>query len=609
MCGLCGFTRHEKEDFHGSALNNMMDKIIHRGPDSEGTYEGENIMLGFRRLSIIDLDEGSQPIYNEDRTKVIVFNGEIYNYQSLRAEMIEKGHIFSTNSDTEVLIHLYEEYGTGLLNHIRGMFAFAIYDMEKDELFCARDFFGIKPFYYALCNGELVFASEIKSILEYPGIKKEVNTLALENYLTFQYSVLEETFFKGIYKLMPSHYLIFKENQLEKIRYFQPEFTPDKALSLTEAIDAIDKGVEESIKMHKISDVEVGSFLSSGVDSSYVAACFKGDKTFTVGFDYDNYNEIEYAKSLSEKVGIENYSKTITTEEFWDVLPKVQYQMDEPLADAAAIALYFVSQMASQHVKVALSGEGADEFFGGYNIYKEPIDLKILTDLPMPIRRLLGKIASKIPFKIKGKNFFIRGSKTVEERFIGNANVFSKKEREAILKDPAGKFDPMEITGPLYEKIKNYDDITKMQYIDIHLWLIGDILLKADKMSMAHSLEVRVPYLDKEIFKIASKIPVNYRVNKTATKYAFRMAAKRHLPEDVANKKKLGFPVPIRIWLKEDKYYHIVKAEFESENAELFFNKEKLSALLNGHRAGKADNSRKIWTVFMFLIWYRAYFN
>lgn len=609
MCGLCGFTRHEKEDFHGSALNNMMDKIIHRGPDSEGTYEGENIMLGFRRLSIIDLDEGSQPIYNEDRTKVIVFNGEIYNYQSLRAEMIEKDHVFSTNSDTEVLIHLYEEYGTGLLNHIRGMFAFAIYDMEKDELFCARDFFGIKPFYYALCNGELVFASEIKSILEYPGIKKEVNTLALENYLTFQYSVLEETFFKGIYKLMPSHYLIFKENQLEKIRYFQPEFTPDKALSLTEAIDAIDKGVEESIKMHKISDVEVGSFLSSGVDSSYVAACFKGDKTFTVGFDYDNYNEIEYAKSLSEKVGIENYSKTITTEEFWDVLPKVQYQMDEPLADAAAIALYFVSQMASQHVKVALSGEGADEFFGGYNIYKEPIDLKILTDLPMPIRRLLGKIASKIPFKIKGKNFFIRGSKTVEERFIGNANVFSKKEREAILKDPAGKFDPMEITGPLYEKIKNYDDITKMQYIDIHLWLIGDILLKADKMSMAHSLEVRVPYLDKEIFKIASKIPVNYRVNKTATKYAFRMAAKRHLPEDVANKKKLGFPVPIRIWLKEDKYYHIVKAEFESENAELFFNKEKLSALLDGHRAGKADNSRKIWTVFMFLIWYRAYFN
>ncbi|MBE6012907.1 asparagine synthase (glutamine-hydrolyzing) [Anaeropeptidivorans aminofermentans] len=609
MCGLCGFTRHEKEDFHGSALNNMMDKIIHRGPDSEGTYEGENIMLGFRRLSIIDLDEGSQPIYNEDRTKVIVFNGEIYNYQSLRAEMIEKDHVFSTNSDTEVLIHLYEEYGTGLLNHIRGMFAFAIYDMEKDELFCARDFFGIKPFYYALCNGELVFASEIKSILEYPGIKKEVNTLALENYLTFQYSVLEETFFKGIYKLMPSHYLIFKENQLEKIRYFQPEFTPDKALSLTEAIDAIDKGVEESIKMHKISDVEVGSFLSSGVDSSYVAACFKGDKTFTVGFDYDNYNEIEYAKSLSEKVGIENYSKTITTEEFWDVLPKVQYQMDEPLADAAAIALYFVSQMASQHVKVALSGEGADEFFGGYNIYKEPIDLKILTDLPMPIRRLLGKIASKIPFKIKGKNFFIRGSKTVEERFIGNANVFSKSEREAILKDPAGKFDPMEITGPLYEKIKNYDDITKMQYIDIHLWLIGDILLKADKMSMAHSLEVRVPYLDKEIFKIASKIPVNYRVNKTATKYAFRMAAKRHLPEDVANKKKLGFPVPIRIWLKEDKYYHIVKAEFESENAELFFNKEKLSALLDGHRAGKADNSRKIWTVFMFLIWYRAYFN
>lgn len=609
MCGLCGFTRNENKEEHIGAIKAMMNKIIHRGPDSEGIHEGDNVMLGFRRLSIIDIsEEGSQPIYNEDGSIVIVFNGEIYNYQALREELIEKGHIFKTHTDTEVIIHLYEEHGKDLLNYLRGMFAFAIYDSNKNQLFCARDFFGIKPFYYGFHEGALIFASEIKAILEYPGFKREVNPIALENYLTFQYSVLEETFFKGIYKLMPSHCLTFKDGNLEIERYFQPEFQPDKSAGLDNTIEEIDKTILETIEMHKVSDVEVGSFLSSGVDSSYVAACFKGDKTFTVGFDYDKYNEIEYAQTLSKAVGIENYSKTITTEEYWDVLPKVQYQMDEPLADASAIALYFVSQMAAQHVKVALSGEGADEFFGGYNIYKEPLDLKVLTDLPMPIRKFLGKLASLIPFKIKGKNFFIRGSKNVEDRFIGNANIFSKPERERLLKSPTGQYSPSEITKPIYDKIKGYDDITKMQYIDIHLWLIGDILLKADKMSMAHSLEVRTPYLDKEVFKLASKIPVNYRVNKTATKYAFRLAARKHLPEAVADKKKLGFPVPIRIWLRDEKYYNIVKSEFESDRAKEFFNTDELSVLLQRHYSGKEDNSRKIWTVLMFLIWHREYF-
>ncbi len=609
MCGFCGFSGNAYGDSNKKIINDMIDKISHRGPDSMGVHIDDSISLGFRRLSFIDLVDGTQPMYNEDESIVIVFNGEIYNYKPLSLELQKKGHTFKTKSDTEVLIHLYEEYKEDMLKHVRGMFAFVIFDLKSKNLFAARDFFGIKPFYYSVLeDGNILFGSEIKSFLAYPAFKKEVNTLALENYLTFQYSVLDETFFKGVFKLPPGHYMTFKDGQLSINKYFEPKFEP-KEMSLTSAVNAIDKVVLDSIQKHKISDVEVGSFLSSGVDSSYVAACFQGAKTFTVGFDYDNYNEIEYAKTFSQHIGIENYNKTITTQEYWDSLSKVQYHMDEPLADPSAVALYFVSQVARKHVKAAMSGEGADEFFGGYNIYKEPLDLRILTSLPMWLRRLLGGVAGKIPFAIKGKNFFIRGSKTVEERFIGNANIFSKNEREELLKSPTGSPSPMQLTSKYYEYAKNYDDITKMQLLDINLWLVGDILLKADKMSMANSLEVRVPFLDKEVFKVASKMPTGYRVNKQDTKYAFRLAAKSHMPESVAKKKKLGFPVPIRIWLKEDKYYQRVKDAFLSPAAKEYFNTDKLVGLLNDHKAGKKDNSRKIWTVYMFLVWYEEFFG
>ncbi len=606
MCGFTGFTGNlaNKEEI----IEKMMNRIIHRGPDSSGIHSDENVTLGFRRLSIIGLENGSQPMYNEDGSIVIVFNGEIYNYASIKEELLKNGHIFKSEADTEVLVHLYEEKGMDMLKDIRGMFAFVIYDKNKNTLYAVRDFFGIKPFYYTNINGNLVFGSEIKSFLEYPEFKKEVNELALENYLSFQYSVLEETFFKGVFKLMPGHYLKYKDGKVDITRYFEPMFEP-QPMKLQEAIKAVDHSLQESIKIHKVSDVEVGSFLSSGVDSSYVAATFKGDKTFTVGFDYENYNEINYAKDLSKEIGIENFNKTITTDEYWDAISKVQYHMDEPLADPSAIALYFVSNLASKHVKVALSGEGADEFFGGYNIYKEPFDISFITVLPKPIRKALAKIVKLIPFSFKGKNLFIRASKDVEERFIGNANMFSKEERESILKNPTGKYAPMDITKPLYDKVKHLDDVTKMQYIDLNLWLVGDILLKADKMSMANSLEVRVPFLDKEVFKVASKIQSDYRVNKQATKYVFRMASKEYLPEMVSTKKKLGFPVPIRVWLKEDKFYNRVKEAFCSDVAKKYFNTDKIVGYLDNHRQGKGDFSRKIWTIYMFLVWHKQFFE
>lgn len=606
MCGFCGFTGELLKS--ESILSSMMDKIVHRGPDSEGKHIDENIAMGFRRLSIIDLGFGAQPMYNETDDVVITFNGEIYNYQELREELIEKGHVFKNNSDTECLIHAYEEYGKDMLQYLRGMFSFVIWDAKNETLFGARDYFGIKPFYYAQVDGNLIFASEIKSILEYPGFKKEVNKEALESYLTFQYSVLPETFFKGVYKLMPSHCITYKKGIIDIERYWEPKFDAEEGKTFDQFVEEIDSAMQDSIKKHKISDVEVGSFLSSGVDSSYVAACFKGDKTFTVGFDYAKYNEIDFAKKLSKKIEIDNYSKLISKEEYWDVLPTVQYHMDEPLADPSAVALYFVSQTAAKHVKVALSGEGADEFFGGYNIYKEPDALHPITSLPMPLRKVMGGIAKALPFKVKGKNYIIRGSKNLEERFIGNAFMFNQKERESILKSSSGKHTPMSITKPFYDKVKDKDDVTKMQYIDIHLWLIGDILLKADKMSMAHSLEVRVPFLDKEVFDIARRLPKKFKVTKENTKVAMRAAANKYVPNMVAEKKKLGFPVPIRIWLKEEKYYNQVKAAFESQGAKEFFKTEEIVKFLDDHKNGKEDNSRKIWTIYMFLVWYQRFF-
>ena len=608
MCGICGFTGHQYNDNDQSVIKKMSSKIKHRGPDGEGYYVDDVVSLGFRRLSFLDLEkEGDQPMYNEDKNIIIVFNGEIYNYKPLREMLIEKGHVFSSTTDTEVIIHLYEEYKEKLLDHIRGMFAFTIYEKDTGKLFGARDFFGIKPYYYSEVDNQFIFSSEIKSILQHPAIQREVNPNALENYLTFQYSPLQETFFKGIYKLLPGHYFTYQDGHLMITKYFDINFEPSHG-RLTKIVEDIDAALGDSIDHHMVSDVEIGSFLSSGVDSSLVASRFGGKQTFTVGFDYEKYNEIGYAKALSDSLGITNHSKVITTKEYWDALSKIQYHMDEPLADASAVALYFVSGIAKKHVKGVLSGEGADELFGGYNIYKEPMALATFAKLPAPLRKFLAFVVKKIPKNFKGKSFLIRASQTLEERFIGNAKIFSEEERKKLLKT-TGDISVADITGPFYQKVSHCDDVTKMQYLDLHMWLVGDILLKADKMSMAHSLEVRVPYLDKEVYKVAMSVPTEHRVNKQNTKYAFRLSTRKYVKSEVASKKKLGFPVPIRIWLKEDKYYNTVKTAFESNAAQTYFNCDKLVALLDAHKAGEVDNSRKIWTIYMFLVWYHEYFE
>lgn len=607
MCGFCGFTGDliNREQL----LREMANKITHRGPDSEGLYLDDTLAMAFRRLSIIDLEGGNQPIENEDGTKVLMFNGEIYNYRDLREELLAAGHTFKTSSDSEVLLHGFEEWEAGLLDRVRGMFAFAVWDKPSRSLFLARDFFGIKPMHYTLLpDGRLVFGSEIKSLLTHPDVPREFNEAALDNYLSYQYSLPRETFFKGIYCLQPGHYLRYKNGQMEETRYWEATFRPDESMTLEQAVDQIDEAFTNSVEAHRISDVEVGCFLSGGVDSCFVASYFGGQKAFTVGFDNgEHYNETEFAAELAKEVGIEHHRHLITPEEYWESLPQVQYMLDQPLADPACVALYFVSKLASQYVKVVLSGEGADELFGGYRIYHEPFSLAGYQRLPRALRRMLASVVRAIPFDFKGKSFIIRGSKSLEERFIGNAYMFSKKEKARLLKSiPAT--DPTEHTAAWYERCKGLDDVTRMQYLDINRWMVGDILLKADRMSMAHSLELRVPFLDKRVFEVASRIPVKHRIGGGTTKYAMRLAARRHMPEKDTARPKLGFPVPIRIWLQQEPYYNRVKEAFTSEDAARFFNTDVLVEFLDEHYRGRRDNSRKIWTVYMFLVWYRAYF-
>ena len=602
MCGFVGFV--DKEKNKKKIIKDMADIIVHRGPDSDGYYTNDSIALGFRRLSIIDLDGGSQPIYNKDKSKVIVFNGEIYNYKELREELVAKGYEFVTKSDTEVILHGYEEYDSEILNKLRGMFAFIIYDSKDDSIFGARDFYGIKPLYYYKTDEEFMFGSEIKSFLGHPKFKKELNRDMLKQYLTFQYSVSEDTFFKNVYKLRPGHYFRYKDGHMDIEKYYEIDLTSDDSKSLEEWKAIIRKELNESIKYHKVSDVEVGSFLSSGVDSSIVATLSDVDKTFTVGYDNKKYSEVDYAKELSKKINVKNVSKKISKEEYFDKFSLIQYHMDEPLADPSAVALYFVANTASKYVKVALSGEGADEIFGGYNRYHEPYSVSWYNKIPYFIRRGIGILA--YPFRNHtGFNFLVRRSKKLEDRYVGNAFIFEPEDANKILsyKD---KRTFKELTKPYYEKAKNYDDVGKMQYIDFNFWLIGDILLKADKMSMANSLEVRVPFLDKNLISNVISIPSKYKIVGNETKYAFRQVCKETLDPKWADKKKLGFPVPIREWIKDDDVYNDIYNVFKG--AKEFFNVDKIIKLLNQHKKGKRDNSRKIWTIYSFLIWYQEYF-
>lgn len=612
MCGICGAIGYEeKTDKKKEVLLNMMEAIRHRGPDGGRQYVRETVMLGFRRLSIIDHENGMQPMQNEDGGVVLVCNGEIYNFQIMRKKLMKRGHSFKSLSDSEVLVHGYEEYGTGLLDELRGMFSFAIWDEKEQSLFAARDGFGIKPFYYARINGAFVFASEIKSILEFPGYRPVLNEEAPEQYVSFQYSVLPETFFRGIYRLMPGHYLEYKDGDLRITRYFEPTLKPGEKGRWTESGSGIQEAILDSVKRHLVSDVEVGSFLSGGVDSSLIAVMSGCKKTFTACFtgEGDLYDEAGDVKKLAGTIGVENDCRDIGREEFLAAVPRVMYYLDEPSGDASAVALYFLAGLASEKVKVVLSGEGADEIFGGYNIYLEPKMLRYMNWIPFGIRRALSKAAKLVlPEHMKGRNYLVRAGQKLPERYIGNAYIFHDGEREKLLlRDVSAA--PQGILREEYENNAYLKDSDRMQSLDLKYWLPGDILQKADKLSMAHSLELRVPYLDREVFRTARQIPHSEKTKHYTTKYILRRIAARFLPQNVSRRKKLGFPVPIRNWIMEDAWYERMSELFSGCAAARYFHTDYLLELLEAHRAGRADNSRKLWTVYAFLVWYEIFFE
>lgn len=619
MCGIVAFVDNEKSQLKDTLIKKMKDRIIHRGPDAEGQYVDDDVALGFRRLSFVDVKSGNQPIFNEDQSKIIEFNGEIYNFEELRGELIEKGHTFTTHADTEVILHGYEEWGKDVLQKLRGMFAFIIWDTKTKEMFGARDHFGIKPLYYAQMNGTFFVGSEIKAFLDHPNFEMELNKRALKSYMTFQYNVTQETFFKGVYRLPEAHYFTYKDGKFAMEQYWDEDFDPTDE-SFDQAVDNIDNVVKNSVKAHTFADkgIKVGSFLSAGVDSSLVTALMRPNNTFSIGFD-SGYDETKQARELAAKLDLKNTDKLLTDEEAFKTFPLIQYYLDEPDSNPSVVPLYFLNKLAKDNgYKALLSGEGADELFAGYTAYGFNTKVKFIRWVTEQLKKLPKDQRYKLGKWLEGKHFhgsehLYRNLAPARDTFIGQAYIFSPAEANEYLK-PEYQDGPSitDLLKPLYdkcdEKKPEMNEVAKKQYVDLHRFMPGDICLKADKMSMANSVEIRVPLLDKEVMKVAETTPTKYLFNDKGTKWAFRMAANRHLPEEWATRPKLGFPTPVREWLREEKYYKEVRNLFAQDFVKEFFDQDKLLQLADDNFAGKVDGRRKIWTVYTFLVWYKLYF-
>jgi len=550
---------------------------------------------------------GSVCIYNANKSMMITGYGDINNYKELRTTLINKGYIFKTNNVLEVILHGYEEYKTRILSQIEGSFSFLIYDIEEDTLFVGRDQLGIKPLYYTVQKGSITVASSLKKLLNHFNVDKKINHSALENYLSFQYSVLEESFYQKIYKLNPGSYLIYKNNKIKIKKYYELKFKINNNITFDEYTDKINQLTKNIVKEYEDKEKKVATFLSSGIDSSYITALSKKVKdTYTIGFNNYKNNESLYAKELAENLNKKSNLLEINSDKYFEAVNEIQSFIDEPLADPASVGLYLLCKEASKNYNTVFVGEGADEFFGRYTIYQEP--LNAYYKIPFIIRRAIGSITSLFP-KVRGINFLVRKCKKIEERYIGNANVFSTKERRKILNKKSGAPSTLDVVKPYYLKVNDLDDITKMQYIDINLWLVGDELFNAEMMGNFNNVKLLAPFLDKRLVDLGLTVPLQYRVNKFTTKYVLREAAKKVLPEKWYNKKKLGFPIPLRNWLREDKYYQIVKIAFESQEAQRFFNIKEIIKLLEEHKNEKKDNSRKIWVIYIFILWYKKNFN
>jgi len=617
MCGITGKIYLAKErNINPGELKNMTDIICHRGPDDEGFFINKNIGLGFRRLSIIDLDTGHQPLSNASGSKWIVFNGEIYNFLELRQHLIQKGYSFKTKTDTEVILKLYEEYDTRCLEYLRGMFAFAIWDNDQKQLFCARDRFGIKPFYYYYDNEKFVFGSEIKAILKSENIDKTLSNDALDSYFTFGYITSDLSIYKEIKKLQPSHYLIlsFKDKvKLEIKRYWEIIFEPDYSKTENQWKEEIKSAFSESVKLHMISDVPLGAFLSGGIDSSSVVAMMTKNsnqpiKTFSIGFKEQKYNELQYAREIAIKYGCDHHEQIVEPESM-SLLPKLVSAYDEPFADSSAIPTYYVSKLARNHVTVALSGDGGDELFAGYDLYKS---LKSIYSSPLNFKFpglnkfIWGNIHKIIPYNVRGKSatYFLSKNRNLVSAY---SNVWPKEERKKLLLNH-GTMSTLNASESYKEQIlkKGINDgfVTNMQNLDLQTYMVDSILTKVDRASMMNSLEVRVPLLDHIFAELTFKIPWQLKLKKNEQKYILKQAMASYLPKSILNHPKQGFGVPLEFWFKDDlKQY--VNDSLLSANSHLssFLDKKYIKNIIFKNQNGRKDFSPKIWPLLFFEEW------
>ena len=640
MCGFVGFTAVDYDtETNRAIVKDMADRIIHRGPDDEGFFVDDDIAMGFRRLSIIDLEGSHQPMQNADGTVTVTFNGEIYNFQELRAELEALGYHFKTHGDTETIVHGYEAWGTDVFERLRGMFAIAIWDAKRRRLVCARDIFGIKPFYYQHDGARLIYGSEIKAFLAHPAFKKELNREQLPQYLCFEYLNDSQTMFKGVRKLLPGHFMVLEDGQLRTECYYKITYKIDDSKGIDEWADAINAAFDESVAAHEIADVEIGSFLSGGIDSSLAAYCMgqhaEGVKTFSVGYDIGcedklaeinalpdfeiKLNELDDSRAFAEWAHLPNFETQVTAEQFLDVVPAEQYHMDEPLGAPSAIPLFFVSELARKQVKVVQSGEGADELFGGYWIYHDQYEFEKYFRVPRPLRALGGAIAEKLP-PFHGRRFAMRGSGGPEKSYQRASMNYMWDEIPNVLKDYEGPCKPWEWCKPHFDEAakQDIDVITQTQYVDMVSYMPFDICLKADKISMAHSLELRVPFLDKKVLDVALQLPTDCRVTDEHAKYALRVAAsKLGFQKKVAHMPKQPFITPLTVWLQTDLYYNRIRQAFTSDAAHEFFNVDYLVKMLDDHKSadfstvegrGKLKMMR-IWNIYCFLTWYEVFFG
>lgn len=619
MCGFLGMlTSGGNAPAFADSVTRALPCMHHRGPDDAGTWHDEDVVFGFNRLSIVDLEHSHQPLVwgpeeNPERYG-LVFNGEIYNYVELRAELEAAGYVFRTKGDSETVVVGYHHWGESVVEHLRGMFAFSVWDSEKKVMFLARDQFGIKPLFYATTEHGTVFASEKKSILEMApelGLELGLDRRAIEHYVDLQYVPEPESLHTEIRRVESGCTVTMHPGeQVVAQRYFKPQFniTPVAKSQEQDLFDRIARALEDSVEKHMRADVTVGSFLSGGIDSTAIATLAKRHNpdllTFTTGFEREGYSEVDVAAESAAAIGVEHIVKIVSPEEYANAIPKIMWYLDDPVADPSLVPLYFVAQEARKHVKVVLSGEGADELFGGYTIYKEPLSLAPFEKIPAPLLKGLRQLGKVLPDGVKGKSLLDRGTQTMEERYYGNARSFNFEQLQRVLPWAKEEWDHKEVTAPIYDISRGMDPVARMQHLDLFTWMRGDILVKADKINMANSLELRVPFLDKEVFAVAETIPSDLKIANGTTKYALRKAMEQIVPPHVLHRKKLGFPVPMKHWLAGEELFGWAQDTINESQTGEIFNLKAVQEMLKEHRDGVSDHSRRLWTILAFMIWH-----